>query len=108
MRVLLDECLPRQLGNFLAGHDVQTVPEAGWAGKQNGELLELAAGEFDVLLTIDQGVSFQQDLARFRIAVLGVKARTNRLADLLPLVPRILEELTRVRIGEFRSVEADR
>jgi len=79
----------------------------GWAGKQNGELLNLAAGGFDVLLTIDQGVSFQQDLSRLGIAVLAVKARSNRLPDLVPLVPQILQELSRVRIGELRSVEAD-
>lgn len=62
MRVLLDECLPRQLKWQLPGHDVATVPERGWAGTKNGELLRLAAAEFDVFVTVDQNLRFQRNL----------------------------------------------
>ena len=63
MRVLLDECLPRRLKRDLAGHEVTTVPEAGWAGTKNGELLRLAAARFDAFVTIDQGLAFQLNMA---------------------------------------------
>ena len=65
MRVLLDECLPRRLRAELTGHDVSTVPEMGWAGVQNGELLSLAAATFDVFLTVDSSIEYQQDVPAF-------------------------------------------
>jgi predicted nuclease of predicted toxin-antitoxin system len=63
VRVLLDECLPKRLKRELVGHDTRTVPEMGWASKRNGELLALAVGRFDVFLTADRNLSFQQDVA---------------------------------------------
>jgi len=65
MKVLIDECLPKKLKYALTGHFTQTVPEAGWAAKQNGELLRLAEEEFDVLLTNDQNMERQQNLKQF-------------------------------------------
>ena len=100
MRVLLDECLPRRLKRELIGHAVRTVPEMKWAGRRNGDLLRLAAGEFDVLLTVDRRLPRQQKRPTFRIAVIVLVARGNRLLDLLPLVPAILETLPRARPGE--------
>ena len=97
MRVLLDECLPKRLKRSLIGHDVQTVPEAGWAGKKNGELIRLAAGKFDAFITIDKNLVFQQNLTGLPFGVVVLSARSNRLADLEPLVPRILEALGVVR-----------
>ena len=93
MRVLLDECLPRRLKRELVGHDVKTAPEMGWASKRNGELLALAAGEFDAFLTADRNLSYQQDVSAFDIAVIVLAARGNRLDDLRPLVPGLLELL---------------
>ena len=90
MRVLLDECLPRRLKGVLEGHDVETVPERGWAGKKNGELLELAAAEFDVFVTVDQNLRYQQSLRSTSVAVVVLATRSNRFDDLLPLVPRLL------------------
>ncbi len=75
MRVLLDECLPRRLKRELVGHDARTVPEMGWASKRNGELLALAAAEFDVFLTVDRNLSYQQDVSAFDIAVVVLVAR---------------------------------
>ena len=94
MRVLLDECLPRRLKRELVGHDARTAPEMGWASKRNGELLALAAGQFEVFLTADRNLSHQQDLSSFDIAVVVLVARSNRFHDLRPLVPRILYVLT--------------
>ena len=93
MRVLLDECLPRRLKHELAGHEARTAPEMGWASKRNGELLALAVGQFDVFLTADRNLSYQQDLSSFDIAVVVLVARSNRLDDLRPLVPRVIEML---------------
>lgn len=77
--------------SVLGGHDVQTVPEAGWAGRKNGELLELAAAAFDVFVTIDQNLQYQQSLSSSAIAVVVLECRSNRFDDLLPLVPKLLE-----------------
>ena len=77
MRVLLDECLPRRLKHDLVGHAVRTAPETGWASKSNGELLGLAAGEFDVFLTVDRNLSYQQDVSAWDIAVLVLVAHSN-------------------------------
>jgi predicted nuclease of predicted toxin-antitoxin system len=93
MRVLLDECLPRGLKGHLSGHDVVTVPEAGWAGAKNGELLRLARGNVDAFITIDKNVVYQQTLGGLPFVVVILVARTNRLSDLLPLVPGILTAL---------------
>jgi uncharacterized protein DUF5615 len=91
MRVLLDECIPRKLKGHLVGHECQTVPDAGWAGKKNGELLTLAEGSYDVFLTLDKGVQYQQNLAGRGIAVLIVKTPSNRIED---LIARVLACLT--------------
>jgi predicted nuclease of predicted toxin-antitoxin system len=93
MRVLLDECLPRRLKRTLSGHEVRTVPEAGWAGKKNGELLRLASGVFDAFVTIDQNLRYQQNLQGTSVAVIVLECRTSRFDDLLPLVPRLIEAL---------------
>jgi len=106
MKVLLDESLPRPLKRELSGHEVMTVPEVGWAGKDNGELLQLASLEFDVFVTADQGLQYQQDLSGYDIAVVTLVARTNRLEDLKPIVPRLLEVLPALKAGEVVSLAA--
>lgn len=104
MRVLLDECLPRHLKRSLLGHDVRTVPEMSWASKKNGELLKLAAEQFIVFLTVDRNLSYQQDLAQLNIAVMVLVAGGNRLADLQPLMPAVLELLPAVVAGQVIKV----
>jgi predicted nuclease of predicted toxin-antitoxin system len=93
VRVLLDECLPRRLKRELVGHDARTAPEMGWGSKRNGELLALAVGQFDVFLTADRNLSYQRDISSFDIAIVVLVAGSNRLEDLRPLVPRLLEVL---------------
>lgn len=101
MRVLLDECVPRRLKRELSGHEVRTVTERGWSGVKNGSLLALAEAEFDVFLTVDQNLKYQQNLTTFRIAVVLLVARNNRLKTLLPLVTEVRATLDRIGAGEF-------
>lgn len=89
MRILLDESMPRRLALELAGHQVSTVAKCGWGGIKNGELLALASGSFDVFVTGDQNLQYQQNLNKLPIAVV-VLATRNNLDSLRPLVPRLL------------------
>lgn len=94
MRILLDESVPRRLAGIITGHDVTTVVDVGWAGTQNGELLKLASAEFDVFVTVDKNLPQQQQLSQYAIVVVVLDAMTNRLEDLGPLVPSLLDVLT--------------
>jgi len=105
VRILLDECIDRRLTREILGHDVTTVPDAGWTAAKNGDLLALAEKSFDAFVTVDRNLSFQQRLPRFAIAVVVLRARSNRLADLRPLVPRLLEALRAAKPGEVTWVE---
>lgn len=90
MKVLLDECVDRRLTEHLHSLEVTTVSAHGWAGITNGKLLALAQQEFDVFVTVDRNLSFQQNLPNFNIAVVLLIAKSNRLDDLLPMVPQLL------------------
>ena len=105
MRILLDECVPRRLKREFTGHDVWTVPEMGWSGRRNGELLQLMlADRFALFITVDQNLSYQQNLRAAGIAVIVLVAVTNRLDDLLPLVPAVLVRLGSISAGEFIEI----
>ncbi len=97
MKILIDENLPRKLATHLQGHECLTVAECGWSGKKNGELLELADSLFDVLLTLDKNLPYQLDLSSGRIAILIIRARSNRIQDIMPLIPQCLAALARIR-----------
>jgi len=101
MKVLLDECVPRKLKREIANHEVLTVTEQGWSGVENGELLNLAATEFDIFLTVDQNLSFQQNLRNFNIGIILMVARNNRLKTLLPLMPAVRVAIEGVKAGEI-------
>jgi len=107
MRILLDECVPRRLRREFPGHDVHTVPEMGWAGKKNGELLQLMAGQsFEVLLTVDQNIRHQQSWQAAGVAAVVLVAASNRLADLLPLMPSALATLGSIKPGDVVEITA--
>lgn len=106
MRVLLDESLPHDLVGELPGHDVRTVSEHGWAGLPNGELLRRARGEFEAFVTMDQNLPYQQNLSAIGMPVVLIHARSNRMADLRPLIPTILEALDGIVPGELRRIGA--
>ncbi len=98
MRIRLDECVPRPLRRELSDHEVLTVVEMGWAGKQNGELLQLLAAEnFGVFLTTDQNLRYQQNLCGLRVAVVVLVASTNKLHDLVPLMPTVCTVLETIQ-----------
>ena len=95
MRILLDECLPKKLKRSFAGQDCVTAPEAGLAGLANGELLAAAERQgFQVFLTLDKGIAYQQNLAGRAIAIIVIRAKSNRLEDLLPHVDACIARLT--------------
>ena len=107
VRVLLDEQLPRQLGPYLADHEVRTVQQESWAGLKNGALLTQAENAgFAVFLTGDQSLEFQQNLSKRRLGVVVLSAASNALEDLLPLVPRALVAIATVQPGEVIHVGA--
>ena len=106
MRILLDESLPRKLAQELPGHEVQTVQRRGWTGLKNGELLRVASAEYEVLITGDQNISYQQNLAKLPMAVVVLIALNNRIESLLPLVPKLLRVLATIRRGQFIRVGA--
>lgn len=105
--MLLDEQLPRQLAPFLVGHEVRTVQQESWAGLKNGALLNAAeAAGFSVLLTGDQNLQFQQNLAKRQLGVVVLCAASNAIEDLLPLVPSALKAIEVIRPGQVVRVEA--
>jgi predicted nuclease of predicted toxin-antitoxin system len=105
--ILLDEQLPRQLARHLPGHKVRTVKQSGWAGLRNGELLRRAAATgFEVFVTGDQNLAYQQNLSGSPLRVIVLAARSNRIEDLLPLVFSALLAIEDARAGEVRRIGA--
>ncbi len=105
MRVLLDEQLPRQLAAYLGGHETQTVQQQGWAGLKNGELLKQAKGAgFEIFLTADQNLEFQQNLSNSGLFIVVLVAVSNALEDLLPVVPAALAAMAGPKAGSMVRV----
>ena len=104
MRILLDECLPKPLKRDLQGHVVLTVTEAGWSGVRNGALLGLAEDTFDVFMTVDKSIVYQQNIAAHDIAIVLLVGLNNRLETLRPLMPQVMEALQTVRPGQVVQV----
>jgi len=103
MKVLIDECAPKALKQVIAanGCECLTVQEAGWSGKVNGELLDLAETEFDVLLTLDTNLRYQQNLAGRKIAIIVLQARSNCLIHLSPHFPACVKAIQAINPGEI-------
>ena len=107
MRVLLDENLPSKLRRlFEAGVEVVTVGYRGWKGKENGELLKSAENEFDVLVTMDQGIPQQQNLSEIKMGIVLLEAKGNRYEDLAPLMNQVNTALRTIEKGQVISVRA--
>jgi predicted nuclease of predicted toxin-antitoxin system len=104
MRVLLDACVPRGLRDSLPNHDVRTAPEMGWGDLDNGDLLDAMVGHFDVLLTVDKRLPHEQRVADRPFGVVVLRAKSNRLADLLPLVSQVQVVLSSLQAGEVKEV----
>lgn len=106
MKILVDECAPRALRQFLSqqGYDCLSVQEAEWSGKQNGELLQLADSQFDVLVTLDTNLQHQQNLRGRKIAIVVIRAGSNRLPDLRPHFETCASVLLKIGPGDVAFV----
>lgn len=104
MKILLDECVDSRLAPHIARFETRTVHDQGWAGITNGMLLTLAQAEFDVFVTVDRNLSFQQNLPKFSIAVVLIHARSNRVADLVSIVPELLAAIPGAARGAVTHV----
>jgi len=109
MRVLIDECAPRALKRLLVdrGHDCSTVQEAGWSGKHNGELLNLAETAFDVLVTVDTNLRYQQNLAGRKIAIVVLQSSSNRLDHLRQYFPACVRAIEKIKPGEIVQIGSE-
>lgn len=104
MNIILDECVDERFAREIDGHQVTTVQQMGWAGTQNGELLTLVEQQFDAFVTVDRNLAFQQNIPKFKLAVVVLHARTNRLADLKSLVPELLAALPNAPKGQVTRI----
>ena len=104
MKVFLDECVDWRLARDIAGHEVKTARQMGWIAIKNGDLLARVSEQFDVFVTVDRNLSFQQNLASLPIAVIILHARTNRLTDLIPLIPRLLTAIEAAQRNRLQTV----
>jgi len=106
MRILIDECIDERFRGSLPGHDCQTARYAGLAGLKNGELLTAAeTAGYDVFLTVDQGIEYQQNLTGRNIAIIIFRTKSNRLKDLLPHVSACLAHISSIRPGQIVRIE---
>ena len=105
MRILLDECLPRKLKRELKGYEVFTVPEVGWAGMKNGALLKLAETQFDIFLTIDSNMEFQQNISEFNLAIVALVAKSNDIETLRPLMPSVIASIPKAEKGKVLHID---
>jgi len=105
--VFLDECIDWRLARDIVGHDVKTARQMGWTTIQNGALLTLASQHFDVFVTLDRNLSFQQNLDSFSISVVVLNAKTSRLPDLKLLIPNLLVAIESAQSGAAKFIGAD-
>jgi len=106
MTILLDECLPKRLARLLAGHEVKTTRQMNWHGLSNGKLLSAADPQFDVFLTVDKNLVVQQEIEGLHVAVIVLRASSNKIEDLSPLVPQILALLPKLKPGQVARLSA--
>ncbi|HMP48920.1 MAG TPA: DUF5615 family PIN-like protein [Oligoflexia bacterium] len=104
MKILLDECIDRRLVRCFNGLSVKTVPQMGWASFKNGKILALAENEFDIFVTVDRNLSFQQNTINLNLAIIVLKTKSNRVSDLEPLIPEVLLLLPLLEPGQVRFV----
>lgn len=104
MRVLLDENLPLDFAAEITGHEVETVRTRGWTGVKNSELMRLAANSFDVFVTLDRNLPRQQNVAQLPFAVIVLRARSNRLIHLRPLLPALRVAIASAKPGTLQPV----
>lgn len=104
MKIILDECIPKKFKALIQGHEVWTVPEKGWAGVKNGKLLALIQSEFDVFVTVDRNLAFQQNMKDLKITVMVLHSASNRFEELKKLAPELMQKLNVARTDDVVSV----
>ncbi len=104
MKIILDECLPRRLIRDLHSHSVTTVPRQGWAGTTNGALLKKVEGEFDIFITLDSNLAFQQNLKNLSLCIIVIRAVNSRYETLQPFLPNIIQAVENAKAGEIAVV----
>jgi predicted nuclease of predicted toxin-antitoxin system len=104
MKLLLDEYAPRRLKNYFVGHGVSTIEQAGFKDLKNGNLLRAAYGKFEVLITADKNIEYQQNTAALPLAIVILAAASNRLESLLPLIPNALKVPETIKTGDVVRV----
>ena len=104
MRLLLDESVPATLRRYLPNHEVRTAVEMGWAGVKNGRLLALAATHFDVFITVDKNMPFQQNLSTLPMALIVLDAVSNELHALVPLLPDLEHALLGLKPKSYIAI----
>ena len=104
MRLLLDECVDWRLLRYLAEHNAKTLKQIGWEKIDDGALLRLAASQFDVFITVDKDLPYQQNVSMYQLAVIILRGRTTRLPDLVALLPLLQKVLEAPRFGEFETL----
>lgn len=104
MKVFLDECIDWRLSRDIVGHEIKTARQMGWTTIKNGELLALAAAQFDAFITVDRNLAFQQNIVALQIAVIVLRAKSNRLSDLKPIIPSLLAALGAAKPGRVVRV----
>ena len=106
MKILIDECLPAALKEHVIalGNECQTVRQAGFGSKKNGELLVLAEGRWDVLLTSDRNIKYQQNMTGRTVSIVILCSKSNRMQDLLPLMPAFAQALLCIGAGEVTEI----
>ena len=104
MRILLDESLPKRLKRNLKDYFVKTVPEMGWQGKKNGELMSLMSKNFDVFITVDQNLQYQINLRNTNIPIVVISTLTNRYEDIERLIPQLLMKLKSTKLAPVTRI----
>lgn len=104
MKLLLDESIPKRLKSDLSEFDVKTVPEMGWAGKSNGDLLQLASAEFTLFITVDKNLQHQQIVENYNIAVVVLDAVSNKYEELTKFIPSLVDKIYTLEKGEIHTV----
>lgn len=105
MKLLLDECVPRRIKRDFVNFEVFTIDEAGFKGLKNGNLIRAASGVFEVLITVDKNIEHQQNKTNLPIAIIILSAKSNRYESLSPLIPKAINVLKSIKIGEIIKIE---
>ena len=106
MKILLDECTPHVLKKLLTGFEIKTVQDQDWSGITNGALLRLAEEHFDVFITSDQNLKYQQNLAGRQLAI--IQLPTNQVPLVIKLAPKVQAALEKIQTGEFVKIRIDK